>query len=96
MIRPVERLIAHHEGYGRLLSDRSGPLPVRYFLDTWRGTIAAGTRVSAEMQRRDGFIWWYSAALPGSSCLLETEDGNQIRVSLYELNANRAHFLCVR
>ncbi len=91
-----ERMIAHQEGNGRLLSDGKTPLPVRYFLDTWCETIATGTAISAEMKRSDGFVWWNSAILPDPSGVLETEDGQQLRVNLFELKSNRAYFCRVR
>ena len=89
-------MVSHFEGNGRLLAEGKMPLSVRYFLDTWRETIAAGTGVSTEMQRSDGFVWWNSAVFPDSFAVLETEDGQQLRVNLFEFRANRAHFCRVR
>ena len=89
-------MVSHLEGNGRLLADGKTPLSVRYFLDTWSETIAAGTRISTEMQRSDGFVWWSSGVLPDPFGVLETEDGQQLRVNLFEFKANRAHFCRVR
>jgi len=92
MIHRRERMVAHLEGNGRLLVEGQIPLSVRYFLDTWCETIPTGSGISAEMQRSDGFVWWNSAVLPDSFGVLETEDGQQLRVNLFEFKANRAHF----
>jgi hypothetical protein len=95
MRRQSKRLIAHHEGNGRLLGGGGTTFSVRYFLDTWIERIATGTGLSAEMRCSDGFVWWNSADLPHTDGILETEDGQRIRINLIEFNANRAHFYCI-
>ena len=77
-----------------MLSEGGDPLSVRFIVDTWSQMIATGSGTTAQMVRRDGFVWWTGENLPGPNCTLETGDG-QYRVSLNELRSQRARFYCL-
>lgn len=88
------RLITHAEGNGRLFADSQTPLQVRYALDTWQETIPTGSGTSAQMERRDGFLWSVPGGLEAAHGTLEVESGHKFRVSLFDVLPNRARFYC--
>ena len=90
-----EKLVRHYEGDGQLCWQEGSPLAVRYVLDTWSEVIATGSGTTAELVRRDGFVWWESGGAPALQCTLETGDG-QFQVALNDLRSHRARFFCVR
>lgn len=87
-----EKLIAHCEGNGQLCANGEVPLAVRFILDTWCETIATGSGTCAEIQRSDGFLWWEGTSFPKPISTLETDQGRQYRVNLYEFRSQRARF----
>ena len=87
-----ERLVEHSEGNGQLVSTGTDPVPVRYFLDTWAETIATGSGTQAEMRRLDGFLWWGEVSVPTGATILETDNGQQVRITLSDFRSNRARF----
>ncbi|HEY1262115.1 MAG TPA: hypothetical protein VGF06_01255 [Terriglobales bacterium] len=95
MNRASQKLVEHGSGNGRLLADGEPEVPVQYVLDTWTENIPTGSGTWAEMQSRDGVIWWDGSNLPHKACTLETENGQALRVNLFELRSQRARFYCV-
>jgi hypothetical protein len=79
---------------GKLYVDGDYVVLVRYVLDTWLQTIATGSGTLSEMRRADGFLWWEKSGSQPATGTLETDDGQKLKVSLFEIRANRASFYC--